>query len=69
VNIADGACTVVEGQNGTEYDWRLEMDESTWIDISTGEIMGQEAFMLGRVTVEGDMQTGIRFDEYFAQQN
>jgi hypothetical protein len=31
--------------------------------------MGQEAFMLGRVTVEGDMQTGIRFDEFFTPES
>jgi putative sterol carrier protein len=42
------------------------MDVGTWIDISTGELMGQEAFMLGRVTLEGDPILGIRFDELFA---
>jgi ribonucleoside-diphosphate reductase beta chain len=69
VKIANGTCTVVEGPTDGEPDWRLEMDADTWIDISTGEVMGQEAFMLGRVTVEGDMLTGIRFDEYFTPQS
>src|SRR5207247_1981188 len=58
VKIGDGTCTVVEGPDG-DADWRLELDEATWIDISTGELMGQEAFMLGRVTVEGDPLVGI----------
>jgi putative sterol carrier protein len=66
VRVADGTCEVVEGAVADEPDWRLEMDVDTWIDISTGELMGQEAFMLGRVTLEGDPTLGIRFDELFA---
>jgi putative sterol carrier protein len=64
VHVADGACSVTEGGTGMP-DWRLEMDTRTWLDISTGELMGQEAFMLGRVTVEGNPVAGIRFDEIF----
>jgi hypothetical protein len=67
VRIADGSCEVIEGADGNA-DWRLELDADTWIDISTGELMGQEAFMLGRVTVEGDPTFGIRFDELFTPQ-
>jgi len=66
VHVVDGACEVAEGPPEGEADWRLEMDVATWIDISTGELMGQEAFMLGRVTLEGDPILGIRFDELFA---
>jgi ribonucleoside-diphosphate reductase beta chain len=66
VKVADGKCEVVEGAASEQPDWRLEMDVSTWIDISTGELMGQEAFMLGRVTLEGNPLIGIRFDELFA---
>ncbi len=65
VRIGDGQCGVAEGAPDEEPDWRLEMDVATWIDISTGELMGQEAFMLGRVTLEGDPLIGIRFDEFF----
>jgi ribonucleoside-diphosphate reductase beta chain len=65
VKVADGKCEVAEGAPASEPDWRLEMDVGTWIDISTGELMGQEAFMLGRVTLEGDPLLGIRFDEIF----
>jgi ribonucleoside-diphosphate reductase beta chain len=67
VRVADGTCTVDAGADG-EADWRLELDADTWIDISTGELMGQEAFMLGRVTVEGNPMAGIRFDEIFTPQ-
>jgi ribonucleoside-diphosphate reductase beta chain len=65
VQIADGTCEVHEGRPEGEPDWRLEMDVKTWLDISTGELMGQEAFLLGRVTVEGNPMSGIRFDEHF----
>jgi ribonucleoside-diphosphate reductase beta chain len=67
VRIGDGTCEVIQGADGNS-DWRLELDADTWIDISTGELMGQEAFMLGRVTVEGDPTYGIRFDELFTPQ-
>ncbi len=33
--------------------------------MTTGEFIGQEAFMLGKVTVEGDAMKGLRFDELF----
>lgn len=66
VNIADETCEIVDGPPDADPDWRLEMDVRTWLDISTGELMGQEAFLLGRVTVEGNPATGIRFDELFA---
>ena len=52
VKIADGTCEIVEG--GTDYDWRFELSTDTWIGMTTGDFMGQEAFMLGHVTVEGN---------------
>lgn len=66
VNVSDGACEILDGAPATEPDWRLELSADTWLAMTTGEYIGQEAFMLGRVTVEGDAIAGLRFDELFA---
>lgn len=65
IHIHDGLCEVAEGRvNGTP-DQRLDMDVSTWISISVGDLIGNEAFLLGKVTVEGDPTIGSRFDDFF----
>lgn len=66
VQIADGACNVIEGPAPSTPDQRLEMDVNTWLSISVGDYVGNEAFLLGKVTVEGDPTIGTRFDEFFA---
>lgn len=63
VKIADGTCEIVE--TAEEFDWRFELDKDTWIGMTTGDFMGQEAFMLGHVTVEGDPIVGMAFDQAF----
>jgi ribonucleoside-diphosphate reductase beta chain len=63
VKIHDGTCQIVEGAE--PFDWRFELDAETWIGMTTGDFMGQEAFMLGRVTVEGDPVVGMTFDQAF----
>jgi ribonucleoside-diphosphate reductase beta chain len=63
VVVKDGACEIVEGE--TDADWRFELDSDTWIGMTTGDFLGQEAFMLGRVTIEGDPIIGMSFDQLF----
>ncbi len=63
VAIRDGECAISEGPS--EFDWRFELDTNTWIGMTTGDFMGQEAFMLGRVTVEGNPVIGMAFDQAF----
>jgi putative sterol carrier protein len=65
IRIADGTCEIVEGTFDREPDWRLELDRDTWIGMTTGDFIGQEAFLLGRVTLEGDPTLGLHFDELF----
>ena len=48
-----------------EADWRFELDADTWIGMTTGDFLGQEAFMLGHVTIEGDPIIGMAFDQFF----
>lgn len=63
VKISDGTCEIAQGAE--PFDWRFELDTETWIGMTTGDFMGQEAFMLGRVTVEGDPIVGMAFDQAF----
>jgi hypothetical protein len=63
VEIADGQCAISEGP--AAFDWRFELDTETWIGMTTGDFMGQEAFMLGHVTVEGNPVIGMAFDQAF----
>jgi ribonucleoside-diphosphate reductase beta chain len=65
VQVSDGTCTVTEGAPDGVPDWRLELDRDTWIGMATGDFIGQEAFLMGRVTLEGDPMAGSRFDEFF----
>ncbi len=63
VAIKDGTCEIAAGPG--DFDWRFELDTDTFIGMTTGDFMGQEAFMLGRVTVEGDPILGMAFDQAF----
>jgi ribonucleoside-diphosphate reductase beta chain len=65
IEIDDGTINVLDGPPPGDPDQRLEMDVPTWIAISVGEMIGNEAFLLGRVTVEGDPGAGARFDDFF----
>ncbi len=63
VVVKDGSCEIVEGE--TDADWRFELDSRTWIGMAAGDFLGQEAFMLGRVTIEGNPIIGMSFDQLF----
>jgi ribonucleoside-diphosphate reductase beta chain len=63
VVVRNGTCEIVEGT--IDADWRFELDSETWIGMTTGDFLGQEAFMLGRVTIEGDPIIGMSFDQLF----
>lgn len=65
VAVADGACTTEASPSASEPDWRMTVDAKTWIEISTGQMSGQEAYLMGRVTTEGDPLVGTRFDMLF----
>lgn len=66
IKIAGGAVEVFEGAPSEEPTTIMEMDAETWLALSTGEMLGAEAFLLGRLTFEGVLGgAGARFSEYF----
>ncbi|MGY0216753.1 SCP2 sterol-binding domain-containing protein [Endozoicomonadaceae bacterium StTr2] len=64
VAINDGQCDIVEGEHD-DASVTLKMDETTFIELITGEIDGMQAFMQGRVQIEGDMMLSLRLTEFF----
>ncbi|MDP9325559.1 MAG: SCP2 sterol-binding domain-containing protein, partial [Candidatus Dormibacteraeota bacterium] len=66
VKIDDGRMELIEGPapDGVP-DSRLQTDRETWIAMSSGEMSGDEAFLVGRLGFEGILGAGAEFDSYF----
>lgn len=62
--IVDGGLTVAEG---THPDSQLTLSASAqdYIDISTGKLDGQLAFMTGKLRAEGDLALAIKMQSIF----
>lgn len=54
--IAEGACTVQEGQSDTPKA-TIRMEASDFVAMSTGQLNAMSAFMSGKIKVEGDLGT------------
>ena len=55
LQVADGAASFGAGAAEPE-DVRMEQDWQTAVDVATGELNGQEAFMGGKIRLFGDQQ-------------
>jgi putative sterol carrier protein len=64
VKIADGACEVNQGvtENSTAT---IRMEASDYVDMVTGRLNPVNAFMMGKVKVEGDLNTVMKFQGLF----
>ncbi len=63
--IADGRCAVKEGQHPAPK-LTLTVDAQDWIDMVTGKLNGQQAFMTGKLKLKGDMAMAMRMSNFFA---
>jgi putative sterol carrier protein len=61
VAVADGRATVTESTQAA--DCAIGLKEETLLKLLRGETKPATAFMLGRITVEGDMQLALRLGE------
>ncbi|NOZ72399.1 MAG: SCP2 sterol-binding domain-containing protein [Chloroflexi bacterium] len=63
-HIADGVCTVEEGvaENPT---LTITMDASDYVDMMAGRLDGMQAFMTGKIKVEGDIMLASRLMTFF----
>jgi ribonucleotide reductase beta subunit family protein with ferritin-like domain len=66
VIVNDGSCKVALGASETPPDVVYEMDASTWAELTAGYATGDEAVLLGKLRIKGDVILGRRFNEFFA---
>lgn len=62
--IKDGACDVAEGEHD-DANVTLIMDQDTFAGIASGELDGMQAFMTGKLRVEGDMMLATKLGQLF----
>jgi putative sterol carrier protein len=66
VEIRDGDCRVVLGRGSRSPDVVYEMEASTWLAMSQGLVTGDEAVLLGKLRIKGDVVIGRKFNDFFA---
>jgi putative sterol carrier protein len=64
VSIADGKCDVIKGAADSPKA-TVRMDAGDYKDMITGKLNPMMAFMSGKVKVEGDLNTVMKFQQLF----
>jgi putative sterol carrier protein len=64
VDIADGRCTLHDGAS-TAANLTLTMGSQDWLDMLSGKLNGQVAFMSGKLKHKGDMSLLMRLPSLF----
>jgi putative sterol carrier protein len=65
VDIADGRCAVREGGAAGQPNLTLMMAAQDWLDMLSGKLSGQVAFMSGKLKHKGDMSLLMRLPGLF----
>jgi len=65
-DIVDGELSVVEGLHASPQ-LTLTAEAQDYIDISTGALNGQLAFMTGRLKASGDLALAMKMQSIFRQ--
>lgn len=66
VAVTDGTCKIYIGTGDRAPDVIYEMDAMTWVEMTAGRATGDEAVLLGKLTLSGDAVLGRRFEDFFA---
>lgn len=64
VTVDDGDAAVEKGSAG-EPAATIRMSASDFVDMMTGDLDPMNAFMMGKVKVEGDLNTVMKFQTLF----
>lgn len=64
VTIAEGKCKVDEGKHESPTA-TLIMDSNDYLDMLSGKLNAQMAFMQGKLKISGDMGILMRFQSFF----
>ncbi|HPF71875.1 MAG TPA: SCP2 sterol-binding domain-containing protein [Candidatus Krumholzibacteria bacterium] len=62
LRVADGACTVDEGDDPAAST-RVEASDDTWLGIVDGSVNPMTAFMMGKVKIKGDMGAVLKLQD------
>jgi len=65
VIIADGTCTVKDGPAAAPS-ITITMTAQDYVDMTSGKLNGQVAFMSGKLRIAGDMGLALRMQSLFA---
>lgn len=66
LKIADGQCEAGEGQADSPK-MTLKAAADDWYAVSTGKMNAMQAFMSGKIKIEGDMGMAMKLQTMFAQ--
>ena len=64
VVIKDGTCTVGEGAHASP-NMTMTMAAQDYVDMNTGKLNGQMAFMSGKLKIAGDMGLAMKMQSLF----
>lgn len=64
VNVAEGNAVVTEGLHEAPAA-TIRMNASDFVDMMTGNLDPMNAFMMGKVRVEGDLNSVMKFQTLF----
>jgi putative sterol carrier protein len=66
LKIGDGACEAGEGQ-AENPKMTLKAAADDWYAVSSGQMNAMQAFMSGKIKIEGDMGLAMKMQTMFAQ--
>jgi len=66
VTIENDTCKVAEGAHGSPS-ITISMTAQDYLDMLTGKLNGQVAFMSGKLRIAGDMGLALRMQSLFSQ--
>jgi len=67
LRIADGKCEAGQGQ-AENPKMTLKAAADDWFAVSTGKMNAMQAFMSGKIKIEGDMGMAMKLQTMFSQQ-
>lgn len=62
VDLKNGAGSVKSGEHG-KVDCTVQMAEKDFVDLMTGKLNGQSAFMSGKLKIKGNMNLAMKLGE------
>ncbi len=66
VAVADGTCTVIEGQ-AEKPNVTISMDADDFAKMISGDLQPVVAFMQGKIKLQGDTSLALRLQELFVR--